>query len=284
MFKIKSGKFMELLKKNANNESTINPMLIENIAATAFWTYVHNNGFKETIDSITERLPPLMWSVEKAQEAIIPYLDFDPEINLIELIDIKEIIYKTCYEDVLEIILKHVREERNILGAIFVEDFTDCKQPDFQFKPILSELERDSDANSDYKIITTGDFIHVGTLLLRTPLPSGILLKDDFAFENPIIVKNTEKALGFHKTIVFIPDGMCELPPNPQKYKFFISGIFHLPTKRPNDLLWHKILSNTTCICEETIFALPNDSFSSLIIKPKTSNGFLASLRKMLKG
>lgn len=134
---------MELLKKNANNESTINPMLIENIAATAFWTYVHNNGFKETIDSITEHLPPLMWSIEKAQEAIIPYLDFDPEINLTDLIEIKEIIYKTCYEDVLEIILKHVREERNILGTIFVEDFTDCKQPDFQFKPILSELEID---------------------------------------------------------------------------------------------------------------------------------------------
>ena len=272
---------MELLKKNTNNESTLNPMLIENIAATAFWTYVHNNGFRETIDSITEHLPPLMWSIEKAQEAIIPYLDFDSEINLTDLTEIKENIYKSCYEDVLEIILKHVREERNILGAIFVEDFIDCKQPDFQFKPILSELERDSDANSDYKIMTTGDFIHVGTLLLRTPLPSGILLKkDSFTFQTPIIVKNTEKALGFHKTIMFIPDGMCELPPNPQKYKFFISGIFHLPTKRPNDLLWHKILSNTTCICKETRFALPNSNFSSITIKPKASGSFLGKLRK----
>lgn len=129
--------------------------------------------------------------------------------------------------------------------------------------------------------MTTGDFIHVGTLLLRTPLPSGILLKkDSFTFQTPIIVKNTEKALGFHKTIMFIPDGMCELPLNPQKYKFFISGIFHLPTKQPNDLLWHKILSNTTCICKETRFALPNSNFSSITIKPKVSKNFLGKLRK----
>lgn len=247
------------------NQMELNPEIIERIAADVFWTYAFDNGRNETIDSIMQSTSSPVWSLEKAQKEINTY--FNMEFNGV-LSDIaKKSLAIACYEQVLEVILRHIREEKNIMGPIYVEDFKDCKEGNFKFLHLLRELSKDSDENCGYKIVTQGDFTHIGTLLLRTPLPSVVLLKGNHSsFQSPIIVEDTKKALTFHKTLIFSPREITELPPNSQQYSYFLSGTFHLPTKRPIDHVWYKLLPNTIGICKEAVFSLPHNKRSSFSI------------------
>lgn len=227
----------------------LNNKVINMIAANAFWGYVFENGMSNTINTIMQDdIPSDMWSMEWVQNNISTYLG--PHINQFDSPIKLKYLEETVYQEVSECITRHVREEKNIIGAIFTEDFKDCKDPNFKFEHLLIETSKDSDENCGYKVMMQGDeFPNIGTLLLRTPLPSGVLLKkEDLDFplvESFIKIKNTETALGFHKTLIFELHNMDEVLSNPYGYNYFLSGIFHLPTKHTISNAWYKLIPNT---------------------------------------
>jgi len=154
----------------------------------------------------------------------------------------------------LEFITDHVRRGKNIIGTVYSEDFWECKEPNFKFSGLLKNLSVDSDDSCAYKIGMRGKFEHLGTLLLRTPYPSGVLTKTGIPQPtNPIRILNTKKALGFHKTMIFSPDNLMELPENPDGYSHFVSGVFHIPSPRL-DNIWYKLIPNAICVRKSAKF------------------------------
>lgn len=199
-----------------------------------------------------------MWSLERAQRELEPY--FKQATDNIDLYSMKEHLSKICYEEVFNIIVEHTRADKNIVGPIFVEDFKTCREADFKFESLLSELKHEADENCDYEVIISGDCFCMGTLLLRTPFPSGVLIRQD---EKPILgfieVKDTKKALGFHKTLIFsyTDSEIRKLPPNPQQYDYFLPGFFYLPVKETNNPMWYKLIPNTIGMREGSMMVMP---------------------------
>jgi hypothetical protein len=219
----------------------INTMLIEQFAAEAFWFFVYkydmqSTGFPDSIDDI----PDLMWSREIARKKLIQLGEADEE-KLVERL----------YMLVANVIATHGTEEKNIIGTIYVEDFKECKEKDFPYTHLITQLVNDSDENYDLKI--KGQIPHVGTLLLRTPFPSGVLLKE-IPVKSNLLIPNTNNALGFKKTMVLMPKSISILPDNAYGYRAFISGIFCISTTKPADTIWHKIIPNSICSLETQKF------------------------------
>ena len=102
------------------------------------------------------------------------------------------------YYAVANTIVDHVKRGENIIGTIFQEDFKSCKDPDFLFSDMLYQQFSDSDQNAKYKINLKGNYEDKGDLLLRTPFPSGVLLKSE-PNNSQILIPDTFKALGFQK-------------------------------------------------------------------------------------
>lgn len=226
----------------------INPQIVDNIAASVFWKHAFENGVQETLGSLKDSIPYSIWSLEKAEEELNRYLNSDIDFKT------KKALIKICYEEVFDFIIDHVRREKNIIGTVYTEDFKECKEPNFKFSVLLKSLSVDSDENCAYKIDKHGKFEHLGTLLLRTPYPSGVLTKIEISQPlNPFCVLNTKTALGFPKTIVFSPDGLMNLPENPDGYSHFISGVFHIPSPRL-DSIWCKLIPNSICVRKSAKF------------------------------
>ncbi|WP_341788902.1 MULTISPECIES: hypothetical protein [unclassified Rickettsia] len=242
----------------------INPLLIEKLAAEAFWYFTYKYGIKNTgFPTSVHSIPSLMWSKEIAKK------------KLMQLGITEEKTVELIYYLVAENIAVHGQEERNIIGLVYVEDFEECKEKDFPYTNFIEQLAFDSDEKCDYNINIKGTFSYNGTLLLRTPFPAGILLKEDPIKSNlKLLIQNTTTALGFEKTIIMLPGNITILPDNPYGYKVFASGIFHIPTKGPISTIWKKIIPNSTCILEQIDFNDSNGNENSIIINNKKSGVF----------
>jgi hypothetical protein len=241
----------------------INYYVIEKVAAEVFWQYVHENG----MDKIEDKIPS-MWShkIAKIKLQEIGYEDSD--------------LTTLLYKEVLDTILTHIKEEKNIMGPIYIEDFEHCREEKFLYMSFLDKLNDDSDYKANYKITKEGKFSHTGDLLLRTPFPSGILLREHPSKYN-IIIPDTNKALGFQKTLVLYPTDFRDMPSNPYGYNFFITGIFHIPTVSTMDQIWYKIIPNASCALGAANFYSTDGQKSSLIIKSKNKNSIMKYLKML---
>ena len=222
---------------------------------------MHENG----IDGIEDQVY-FMWShkIAKIKLQEIGYEDSDLAILL--------------YKEVLDTILTHIKEEKNIMGPIYIEDFEHCREKNFLYMSFLDKLNDDSDHKSSYKITEEGKFSHTGDLLLRTPFPSGILLREHPS-KHYIIIPDTTKALGFQKTLALYPTGFRDMPDNPYGYKFFLTGIFHIPTVSVMSQAWYKVIPNSSCALKAANFYNPGGQKSSLIIESKNKNSIMKYLK-----
>lgn len=217
----------------------LNPQFIEKLASEVYWSFVFVYGMQATgFPEYIEDIPDEMWSLELAVEKLLyseNILDEECSIDFIH----------SVYHAVAETIVDHARREENIIGMIFQEDFKSCKEPDFRFLDMLNHQISDSDQNAEYTINIKGNYEVKGHLLLRTPLPSGVLLKS-VPNSTQILIPDTSKALGFQKTLVLLANSGAFLPPNEYGYKYFVTGVFHIPTTNEHNALWLKLIPNAT--------------------------------------
>ena len=135
---------------------------ITDIASLVFWTNVRNKTFKVTRNIVLKRQFEELWV-----KAIVPHylkklnLDVDPS-NI-------ESTKEWIYEKVNEFMYDSTLNEQNILGTIYLDDTIECKSPDFDEFTLLENLQQ---AYTEYEPIELSKFQKIGTLLLRTPLPS----------------------------------------------------------------------------------------------------------------
>ena len=92
-----------------------------------------------------------------------------------------------------------------------------------------------------------GDPGIAGDLLLRSPLPSAVLLKAN-PFTDVIQVKDTRKALGFQKTMLLLIRSLSPLPPNAQGYSLAAHGVFQIPCSQDASAAWRKLIPNGTAV------------------------------------
>ena len=225
----------------------LNPQYIEKLSSEAFWSFVFENGWKATgFPENIEDIPKKLWSRETLIEMLISSKAVTRE-------ELSNNLINSVYYAVAETIVDHVKRGENIIGMIFQEDFKSCKDPNFLFSDMLFQQFSDSDQNARYKINLKGNYEDRGNLLLRTPFPSGVLLKSE-PNSSQILIPDTFKALGFQKTLLLPVKRVSILPPNEYGYKYFATGVFHIPTTREHDALWLKLIPNAIAVLQSFTF------------------------------
>ncbi len=228
-------------------ESQIEPRLIIDIAALAFWTDVQKKSYGETSGYVMDRKYSVIWDIE----------DLKNYLNLLQVninTDNTDTALKLIYDMVNKYLTEETSEERNIDGSIYLDDFDICRTPDFNKFDLLKQLENDTIID-DKKVKIKGDLPPIiGELLIRSPLPAIVLLKTR-NIPSAILVKDTKKALGFKKNLVFYIRGVGELPSNKWSYVIGASGVFSIPTSSTNDKIWKQIIPNANYFSESiTLF------------------------------
>lgn len=230
----------------------LNPQYIEKLASDAFWFFVFKNGWRATgFPETIHDIPNTLWSQEILIEMLMRGENASPN-------ELSEDLINNLYYAVAETIVDHIKRGENIIGMIFQEDFKSCKEPNFPFSDMLHNQFSDSDQNAKYQINLKGNYKKRGHLLLRTPYPSGVLLKskpDNFEILTPCTVK----ALGFQKTLLLPVNRVSVLPPNEYGYQYFVTGVFHIPTTSEHDTLWLKLIPNATAVLRGFTFQSGND-------------------------
>ena len=187
---------------------------ITDIASLVFWTNVRNKTFKVTRNIVLKRQFEELWV-----KAIMPlYLDkLNIEVDPSRI----ESTSNWLYEKVNEFMYNSTLNEQNILGTIYLDDTIECKTPDFDEFVLLENLQQ---AYVEYEPTDLPKFQKIGTLLLRTPLPS-IVFTSTKEIPNTFLVKDTTKALGFQVNLIFESDDIIEFPENPYGVKYCLSGV-----------------------------------------------------------
>lgn len=209
---------------------------ITDIASLVFWTNVRNKTFKVTKNIVLGRKFEELWL-----KAIVPLylerlnLEVDPS-NL-------ESTTEWIYEKVNEFMYNSTLNEQNILGTIYLDDTIECKTPDFDEYVLLENLQQ---IYSEYEPTELPNFQKIGTLLLRTPLPS-VVFTSSKEIPQTFIVADTSKALGFQVNLIFDVDEIIEFPNNLYGINYCVSGIFKIQNFNGSDFFWHKILPNSFC-------------------------------------
>jgi hypothetical protein len=218
---------------------TFNPQFIENIAAEVFWGYCFRTVYQTAINCVLTGDYGKLWTLKKAAELLHRY---DPGLS-------KDAV-KRCYSEVNEYMRDHAAMEQNILGTLYVEDFANCRPPQFGHNVILEAIQT---ARGGGEGEITGSPPVAGDLLIRTPLPAVLLLRGEPPGDC-VQVADTRKALGFHKTMVLTVGSFSPLPPNPQGYAYSASGVFRIPCRDPEaiETVWYKLMPNSTA-CKQLI-------------------------------
>lgn len=214
---------------------------ITDIASLVFWTNVRNKTFKVTRNIVLKRQFEELWL-----KALVPLylerlnLDVDPSNS--------ESTNDWIYEKVNEFIYHSTINEQNILGTIYLDDTIECKTPDFDEFVLLENLQQ---VYAEYEQTDLPKFKKIGTLLLRTPLPS-LIYTSSTEIPQTFVVNDTSKALGFQVNLIFEVEEIIEFPDNPYGVNFCISGIFKIHNFKGSDFFWQKILPNS--LCYENLF------------------------------
>ncbi|MDZ5762769.1 hypothetical protein Cyrtocomes_01163 [Candidatus Cyrtobacter comes] len=253
----------------------ISHQYIVKLASEAFWSFVFKNSFKEAGFVITiEDIPESLWS----REILLKMLSKD-----LYPVELSQDLIDTLYYDVAETIIDHNNREENIIGIVYQEDFKFCKDPNFAFKNLIDKQFTDSDQKSNYYLQLKGKYLNEGELILRTPLPSGILLKSRPTTSSMPYIPNTLKALGFQKQLVLQITDILPLPANKYGYNYFITGLFYIPTIQDHSLVWLKLIPNATTILNcFRIICYEDGSFCEGNILPKSPTNKKNLINKML--
>ena len=215
---------------------------IADIASLVFWTNVRNKNFKVIRNIVLKRQFEELW-VKATVPLYLKKLNLDVDPSNIE--STKEWIY----EKVNEFMYESTLNEQNILGTIYLDDTIECKSPEFDEFTLLENLQQ---AYKEYEPTELPKFHKIGTLLLRTPLPS-IVFTSSKEIPRTFLVNDTTKALGFQVNLIFESDDIIEFPENPYGVNYCVSGIFKIQNFNCTDSIWHTILPNSLCYENLTI-------------------------------
>lgn len=209
---------------------TFHPQLIENVAAEVFWGYCFRTHYDTAIADVLDFEYEKLWSLKKAGEMVRRYGGSLCNADL-----------RRLYDEVNSYMRMKAEREENILGTLYVEDFARCKPPRFAHGDLVKRLRSAGDDDASIEGIAPPV---AGDLLLRTPLPSCVLLRS-----NPptdvIRVADTRKALGFQKTMLLTIRTGGTLPPNPQGYTHAAHGVFGIPCQdEAISPVWWKLIPN----------------------------------------
>ena len=214
-------------------------MLIDDLAAHAFWESVQREGFASVTGHVNDRDFLSIWDINTLK-MYIRLLEIDLSTDNIEkaLIMIYDTVNNYMYDQTIK--------DTNINGRVYIEDFSICRPPEFCENMTLEKLKIDNNKVDDNFILESNKTIRkTGVLLIRSPLPAFILLKEK---EIPpfVIVENTEKALGFQKKLILSTKGITLLPDNDFGYIAMATGVFTVPSSAEVNNQWKKIIPNAT--------------------------------------
>lgn len=243
----------------------IPPQYIQELAAEAFWAFVYKNSLRATgFPTKIEEIPEDLWSLEILIQMLIDNGELSQANYSRDLIE-------ALYYAVAETIVDHNKREKNIIGILYVEDFKTCRPPNFAFKELIDKQIIDSDQESNYEFQLKGKYLNEGDLILRTPLPSGVLLKSKPAGSTPYI-PNTLKALGFQKKLILSITDIIPLPANEYDYEYFATGVFYILTTQGPNLEWLKLIPNSIATLKGFQILYPDGKFNEGKIVPKKGN------------
>ena len=220
-----------------NQARTFNPQLIDMVAAEVFWEYCHQTKYETARNCVLRGEFARLWTLRKAAERL---RRADARLSDYDL--------KRFYDETNDYIQHKASREENIIGTLYTEDFGRCRPPKFPYKELVQRLRRVGDGAME---ATSGPVEVMGDLLIRTPLPAVVLLRER-PQGNVIQVSDTSKALGFQKLMVLLVRGGLSLPDNPQGYVHGATGVLQIPCGGTAGHGWNKLIPNSTA-CEKLV-------------------------------
>jgi len=209
---------------------------LTDIASLVFWSNVQKKDFSTITGLVLSAEFDNLWTIDD-----VPF--FLAKLNLtIKQSDFESTI-AWIYNKTNEIIYNATSKEENIIGTTYIEDTIDCRPPDFSDFEMLGYLQN---IYSNYKYEKQDKLRVLGTLLLRTPLPS-IVFTNNGDIPKTFVIENTQKALGFQANLIMEVDDVMRFPENPLGVKYCISGIIKIWNYNYSDIFWHKLIPNSIC-------------------------------------
>jgi hypothetical protein len=218
---------------------TFHPQLIDHIAAEVFWGYCHQTGYQIAIDCVLAGDFGKLWTLKKASKLARQY---GAGMSHEEV--------KRFYSDINRYMMDHASRRKNIIGTLYSEDFAGCRPPEFSHEELLRRLRAGGDEAEGG---VSGPVDIAGDLLIRTPLPSVLLLRDRPQAQW-IQVGDTRKALGFQKIMVLLIHHVTTLPANPQGYAYGADGVFQIPCPDATGPDWFRLMPNSTACRRLALF------------------------------
>jgi hypothetical protein len=218
---------------------TLNPQLIDGVAADVFWGYCFRTDYRTAINCVLSGSFEKLWTLKKAAKLLRQH---DPGVD--------DGTVRQCYRETNSYMMDKASQEQNIIGMLYTEDFLLCRPPGFTHDELVQRLRA---AGEEAEGESKGSPPVAGDLLIRTPLPAVLLLRDRPP-SDWIRVADTRKALGFQKTMVLLVRSFSPLPVNPQGYGYAACGVFQIPC-RDRDAsapVWFKLMPNSTA-CEKLV-------------------------------
>ena len=215
---------------------------IADIASWVFWSNVQTKSYWKVQNYILNHEFYKLWEKQNVY-------DYLTKVNLtIDSLNMEQTV-SLIYKKVNDLLKDSVLMEYNINGTIYLEDTVKCKSPHFKDFDLLQQLKL---KYLNYLNIELPQINKLGTLLLRTPLPS-IVFTNEINIPNTFIVKNTQKAIGFHVNLFYDVDDAIEFPTNIYNIKFCLFGKFRIQNHNSSDNLWKKLIPNCLCFDNLTI-------------------------------
>ena len=217
----------------SNIPTNINPLYVRAAAAEAFWRYARKFGRQRAMIAASVRASEL-WSQAQAQSYLARRM-------LKTTSDEASAFCQAVHAD----IRAHLKRNEPIEGVLLAKDFDVCRAPEEKLDTLLRDLGADADA---------GDAIYIGDLLLRTPLPAGVLLRQE-AEVGQRITPDTTRAFGFQKDVALQVRAVRVAPRNDCGYTHYASGTFLIRSPSVLASKWLSLIPNANVIAKEQSLA-----------------------------
>jgi hypothetical protein len=214
----------------------INPLYIRAAAAEAYWRYARKFGQQRAIIASSVRSQEL-WSPAQAR-AYLERRAFDTGDESVQA------FCRAVHSEIRD----HLERGEPLEGVLLARHFGTCRAPEEKLEKLLHPLRDDADDS-----VRTNPQAHMslrGDLLLRTPLPAGVLLREPFAGDG-LLTPDTTKALGFAKDLALRVQAVRPAPRNDHGYTHYASGTFFIRTTHLLVHRWLSLIPNANAVMKE---------------------------------
>jgi hypothetical protein len=225
----------------SNDTPSISPLYIRAAAAEAYWRYARKFGQQRAVIASSVHSQEL-WSPAQARA----YLER-------RALDTSDESVNTFCRAVQTEIHDHLERGEPLEGVLLARHFGTCRAPEEKLDKLLHPLRDDADhgiqADPQTAALLRGD------LLLRTPLPAGVLLREPFTGDG-LLTPDTTKALGFAKDLALKVQAVRPAPRNDHGYTHYASGTFFIRTTHLLVHRWLNLIPNASAVMREAGLAV----------------------------